>query len=615
MNELEQIQTSTGEVDSSQVFTPNITNNNSTNGNNDESVNTNKKRRKKKKGKTKINRYISQNNKINLNEAGINDNLNQHSNNNESTNNNTINIENGKTNNNQNQHDNIVINNTINTQLNNNHRLTTPIETPTEPISKNRQLKNEEKGDSLDFKPDNHLRFIFQNINSLRPNSIDKWAATTRQIFQFFADVVGFCETCTNWRKRDLKKRFQISANKSLKNPILSTTTTTLNYDADYVPGGCCQITANSWTTRHDSVIYDSFRHGRWVGNTYRLSTDRQLHIVTAYRVCEQQPNETNSLSTSTQQHIMLAARGIQNPNPRKQCVDDFIAQFQEMCDNNNNYFILAIDANATLGKDREGLDRLASECNLIDMYSTIHQDYSIFPTQQRGSQRIIYILCSRYVIPFITQCGYVRFNEGFDSDHRAVFCDISHEILTDTTMLREKRKRIIGSNSTNKEGERYIRCLYRMLNKKDIFQSVESILQKLTETNYDSDTIMIQVNALDTIITELMLQAEDQSVCVKDMTLWSPALAQSNLIIQYWIVTIKGSRQKTNVKKRVCNIIEKMNENTKNIIRTSTSSATRLLRKAINNHNELVKQHKLLRIQYLQLLENPECLRSKVKG
>jgi hypothetical protein len=216
----------------------------------------------------------------------------------------------------------------------------------------------------------------------------------------------------------------------------------------------------------------------------------------------------------------MLAARGIQNPNPRKQFVDDFIAQFQEMCDNNNNYFILAIDANATLGKDREGLDRIASECNLIDMYSTIHQDYSVFPTQQRGSQRIDYILCSRNVIPYITQCGYVRFNDGFDSDHRAIFCDISHEILTDTTMLRKKRKRIIGANSTNKEGERYIRYLYRMLNKKDIFQSVESILKKLTEPNYDSDTIMIQVNALDTIITELMLQAEDQSVCVKDMTL-----------------------------------------------------------------------------------------------
>jgi hypothetical protein len=292
----------------------------------------------------------------------------------------------------------------------------------------------------------------------------------------------------------------------------------------------------------------------------------------------------------------------LHNPNPRKQFVDDFIAQFQETCDNNNNYFILAIiDANATIRNDRDGLDRLASECNLVDMYSTIHQDYSTFPTQQRGSQRIDYILCSCNIIPFITQCGYVHFNDGFDSDHRAIFCDISHEIITDTTMVRDKRKRIIGSNSTNKEGERFIRHLYRTLTKHDIFTSVDSIQQQINENNYDLDTIMIQINALDTIITNLMLQAEDNTVCVKDMTLWSPALAQSNLIIQYWIVTIKGSRQKTNVKKRLTKITEKMNEQSKTTIRSSTLSATRSLRKAIKDHNEIVKQHKLLRKQYLQ--------------
>jgi hypothetical protein len=60
---------------------------------------------------------------------------------------------------------------------------------------------------------------------------------------------------------------------------------------------------------------------------------------------------------------------------------------------------------------------------------------------------------------------GYVQFNEGFDSDHQAIFCDISHNIITDTTMIRKKQKRIIGSNSTNKEGEGYIRHLYRTLN------------------------------------------------------------------------------------------------------------------------------------------------------
>jgi hypothetical protein len=303
MNELDTVQHSTGEMVNPKVPAQNNNNTNSFHNTNIATsvAQTQKIRRKMKKGKTKINRYISKQNKINAKAvSNINNEQEQRIqlNNNELSNSNIV--DNESTNNNNTQHNNnIVGNNTINNQLTNNDILPTPTNNQP-PIGDSRQLINEEKGDNLDYKPDNHLRFIFQNI--------DKWAATTRQIYLFLADVVGFCETCTNWKNRELKKRFQISANKSLKNPIISTTTTTLNYDGDYVPGGCCQLTANSWTTRHESVIYDSFRHGRWVGNTYRLSTEKQLHIVTAYRVCEQQPNATNSMSTSTQQHIMLTA-------------------------------------------------------------------------------------------------------------------------------------------------------------------------------------------------------------------------------------------------------------------------------------------------------------------
>jgi hypothetical protein len=584
------------------------------NTNNTNSSHPKLKMKNKKKKQQKINTYITHSARQQL-RANINvsqntsTQLNAYLNNTESTQDPRSNDRNINEANNSN-----IIQHNINDDLFDNP-ITLPIDSTTRSNTGSQPLINDTKGDSLDYKTDNHLRFMFQNINSLCPQTLDKWAATTRQIFQFWADIVGFCETCTNWSKRDLKKQFQITANKSLKNPIISTTTTTLKLDGNYVPGGCCQVTANSWTTRHEAPIYDAYRHGRWVGNTYRLSATKQLHIVSAYRVCEQSPNATNSLSTSTQQYTMLTARGIEQLNPRQQFVDDFISQFQEMCDNSDNYFILALDANATLGQDKEGIDRLANECNLIDMYSTIHQDYTEFPTHQRGSKRIDYILCSRNIIPYVSQCGYVRFNDAFDSDHRAIFCDISHEIMTDITELRDKRKRIIGSNSTNKEGERYIRHLYRNLFNNGVFQKVEQILQDITNNNYEQEDMIHQVNSLDSQITKLMLQAEDNTVCVKDMTLWSPILAQSNLIIQYWLITIKGARQKTNVRKRLSKIVEKMTEESKTHIRSTTSSVTRALRISIKNHNVLVKNHKLLTKQYLQQLANDHNERDNTQG
>jgi hypothetical protein len=43
------------------------------------------------------------------------------------------------------------------------------------------------------------IRIVYQNINSLRPKSIDKWKASLDRIKDMEADIVGLCETCINW--------------------------------------------------------------------------------------------------------------------------------------------------------------------------------------------------------------------------------------------------------------------------------------------------------------------------------------------------------------------------------------------------------------------------------
>jgi hypothetical protein len=216
-------------------------------------------------------------------------------------------------------------------------------------------------------------------------------------------------------------------------------------------------------------------------------------------------PTAWESLATATQHQTMLLARGVENPNPRKQFIDDLITQFQETCDDINNYFMLSLDANANLGNDKEGLDKLVEECNLVDVYTTMNQDYTEFPTQQRGSRKIDYMFCTRNLIPYIVKSGYIRFNDGFDSDHRGVFCDISHSILRDYHAPNSQRKRIIGTNSTNREGERYIRHLYRTLLKQNIFQEVEQLKDNINiVTDEDKQAVMFLINRLDEHITKL---------------------------------------------------------------------------------------------------------------
>jgi hypothetical protein len=54
----------------------------------------------------------------------------------------------------------------------------------------------------------------------------------------------------------------------------------------------------------------------------------------------------------------MIQARKINGSNPRKQFVIDFINQFCEICENDNNYVLFALDANSVLEEDTHGMKK-----------------------------------------------------------------------------------------------------------------------------------------------------------------------------------------------------------------------------------------------------------------
>jgi hypothetical protein len=209
---------------------------------------------------------------------------------------------------------------------------------------------------------------------------------------------------------------------------------------------------------------------------------------------------------------MMLKAKGVVQPNPRDQFIQDFIMQFKTTCIDNNNNVIIGIDANSIIGEDPKGMDLLMEECELVDMYTEIHDDNEQFSTHQNGSKKIDYLLCTRNVLNHVKRVGYLKYNEGIDSDHRGLFCDISNTINDNIENITPMRKiRMVGSNSTNKEGEAYIRKLdeyynyhriyekskelyenrYIWKNKKDIVKS------RIRQTRYSYYTIKIKIRSI----------------------------------------------------------------------------------------------------------------------
>jgi hypothetical protein len=90
---------------------------------------------------------------------------------------------------------------------------------------------------------------------------------------------------------------------------------------------------------------------GRWSGTTLTVNKQQKLHIITAYRVCNNTITNTNSLSTYSQQHFMLQQLGQPDPNPRKQFIIDMAVFINNLTRDNDDYIVLAIDANETLSE------------------------------------------------------------------------------------------------------------------------------------------------------------------------------------------------------------------------------------------------------------------------
>jgi hypothetical protein len=126
----------------------------------------------------------------------------------------------------------------------------------------------------------------------------------------------------------------------------------------------------------------------------------------------------------------MLKTRGIENPNPRDHFIDDIIMQFKEECQDVHHFFLFAVDANEALGEKEMGINRMCSELGLVDPYLHKHNDFEDFSTHINGSKRIDMILCTPNLLQYISKIGYIKCHETLDSDHRAIFCNISKDIF-----------------------------------------------------------------------------------------------------------------------------------------------------------------------------------------
>ena len=282
--------------------------------------------------------------------------------------------------------------------------------------------------DDVQTKHDQNYRIVMQNVNGIKEfhQKDPDYYPTLRALQRAGADHLCLVETNTPWHMNDLLYEILMVHEHVWSTPTKTTGASCRSEKAlsrNYQPGGVLYITANSLTTKINTVSSDGL--GRWT-KTIFFAKQGSLVIYTIYR-----PNP-GSLQTSgincvwVQQYRSLCKK---NPkvDPRQQFIDDIIQdvlQEQAM----HGKIIIAGDLNEDPSEGKlEGKNKIIDICALCNAFETVK---SHMPSTRSNHRAIDHFLVSPEIIPHIIKMGVLPDETGFTSDHAGLFLDLAPQVL-----------------------------------------------------------------------------------------------------------------------------------------------------------------------------------------
>lgn len=351
------------------------------------------------------------------------------------------------------------------------------------------------------------------------------------------------------------------------------------------------QATVGNWTGRIKRQLHDPYHMGRWTGTQYSLNESQFLYIITLYRVGKGE--NIGVTSSYTQQRLALQQRfGLQNnQTPRLQVLLDLQEYIQSLEISSMDMLIIMTDANETLGEDPYGIQEVMAKFHLIDIFTKHHnQDCTVASHKQSEGRRIDYIVGSSNVLPYIERCGYLPFNKGIDSDHRGLFLDLHPSIVGNHIHIRSPPQRKIGYTTCKKEVFQYKNEILAQFHEHNIVERTQTLYDAADATLEDNTDFTHELNAVDSEITRIMLEAEQKCCTKKPPFKWTPEVHNASLVIKYWKVKYRSRKHKFDISAQLQKIYDQLTEESQIAIDISTTSALSNLRRAKSAKMELYR-------------------------
>ena len=285
-------------------------------------------------------------------------------------------------------------------------------------------------GHKLRRKDDRNIRICFHNTNGLPLiNNHHK----NEDIYNFLQtndiDTFGISEVNVNWNRLPIDQRWPERTMSWFQKSRTTFAYLAKDKLADrFQRGGTGIMNIGGMTRRFIERGWDNMDMGRWVWCRYRGKKNQCVRIITVYAPTRK---EGRGCSVYSQQRRIM----LENDDERcpiKAFWEDLWKNLEEWTQQ-GDHIILGGDFNENVMKDT--LVQKFRDLGLSNVLYRMHPSKILPNTHREGTRPIDGIFMSEDISA--RKSGYLNFDEGISSDHRAVWIDIPIKELFDKNILQ----------------------------------------------------------------------------------------------------------------------------------------------------------------------------------
>jgi hypothetical protein len=244
--------------------------------------------------------------------------------------------------------------------------------------------------------------------------------------------------------------------------------TTAISFTNMYKSGGTYILSTGNITGR--IIHQESDKCRWWVSQTFRGHAQIKITVITAYQEVGE-PVNCGCITTASQQQSLLLQSQVVTSNQRTAFRRDLLT-YLELQQLKGKEILLVGDFNEPFGSYLEGMEKIATEIQLLDFMSIRHSSRPP-AAYARGHTRLHYALSTAtHVAAALNRSGYEPFNERFHTDHKAYFLDFNTARLfsAPTQKLDKAPQKILKSKNIS-QVTLYLKLKYDMLLAHNVFE------------------------------------------------------------------------------------------------------------------------------------------------